>query len=109
MVSNLPTNGSPRFGYGTMMVRSSVAEHRRTRQVLNIIARVSKDESFMELYEPNLTIVQSSLEPMFFEVELKDEEPNVELHLNNCWMTWSSDFESTSQWNITVDGQVEVA
>ncbi|XP_039388057.1 zona pellucida sperm-binding protein 2-like isoform X3 [Mauremys reevesii] len=104
MVRNLPTNGSPRFGYGTMMVRSSVAEHRRTRQVLNIIARVSKDESFMELYEPNLTIVQSSLEPMFFEVELKDEEPDVELHLNNCWMTWSADFESTSQWNITVDG-----
>ncbi|XP_044866504.1 zona pellucida sperm-binding protein 2-like isoform X2 [Mauremys mutica] len=104
MVRNLPTNGSPRFGYGTMMVRSRVAEHRRTRQVLNIIARVSKDESFMELYEPNLTIVQSSLEPMFFEVELKDEEPDVELHLNNCWMTWSSDFESTSQWNITVDG-----
>ncbi|XP_053877243.1 uncharacterized protein LOC128833413 isoform X1 [Malaclemys terrapin pileata] len=104
MVSDLPTNGSPRFGYGTMMLRSSVAGHRRTRQVLNIIARVSKDESFMELYEPNLTIVKSSLETMFFEVELKDEEPNVELHLNNCWMTWSSDFKSISQWNITVDG-----
>ncbi|XP_074982278.1 zona pellucida sperm-binding protein 2-like [Caretta caretta] len=109
MVSNLPTNGSPPFGYGTMMVRSNVAGHRRTRQVLNIIARVSKDESFMELYEPNLTIVKPSLEPIFFEVELKDEEPNVELHLNNCWMTGSSDFKSTSQWNITVDGQVELA
>lgn len=45
---------------------------------------------------------------MFFEVELKDEEPNAELHLNNCWMTGSSDFNSTSQWNVTVDGQVVV-
>ncbi|XP_025034524.2 uncharacterized protein LOC106731259 isoform X2 [Pelodiscus sinensis] len=103
MVSNLPANGSPPFGYGTVMVRSNVSRYRRTRQALNIIAKVSKDESFMEFYEPNMTIVQPALAPMFFEIELKDEEPNVELYLNTCWMTGSSDFNSTSQWNITVD------
>nr|XP_025034524.1 zona pellucida sperm-binding protein 2-like [Pelodiscus sinensis] len=103
VVSNQPANGSPPFGYGTVMVRSNVSGYRRTRQALNIIAKVSKDESFMEFYEPNMAIVQPALAPMFFEIELKDEEPNVELHLNTCWMTGSSDFNSTSQWNITVD------
>uniref|UniRef100_A0A8C8RPR1 ZP domain-containing protein n=1 Tax=Pelusios castaneus TaxID=367368 RepID=A0A8C8RPR1_9SAUR len=104
IVSNRPTNGHPPFGYGRMMVRSHVTGHRKTRQILNIISRVSKDESFLELYEPNLTIVKPSLEPIFFEVELKDEEPSVDLHLNNCWMTGSSEFNSTSQWIITMDG-----
>ncbi|NWH64310.1 ZP2 protein, partial [Geococcyx californianus] len=95
---------SPPFGSGTMVSRSNIAVHRRTRQALNIVSRVSKDESFMEFYEPNVAIFKQHMEPVFLEVELKDERPSAELYLENCWVTGSLDFNSTPRWNITVDG-----
>ncbi|XP_064506668.1 uncharacterized protein LOC135412141 isoform X2 [Pseudopipra pipra] len=95
---------SPPFGSGTMGPRSNTAAHRRVRQALNVVSRVSKDESFMEFYEPSMAILKQSVEPVFLEVELKDESSNVELYLENCWVTRSLDFSSTPRWNITVDG-----
>ncbi|XP_075000715.1 zona pellucida sperm-binding protein 2-like [Calonectris borealis] len=95
---------SPPFGSGTMVPRSNIAVYRRIRQALNVVSRVSKDESFMEFYEPNMAILKRPVEPVFLEVELKDESPNVELHLENCWVTRSLDFNSTPRWNISVDG-----
>ncbi|KAJ7412719.1 hypothetical protein BTVI_45752 [Pitangus sulphuratus] len=80
---------SPPFGSGTMGPRSNTA-----------------DGSFMEFYEPSMAIFKQSVEPVFLEVELKDESPNIELYLENCWVTRSLDFSSTPKWNITVDGQV---
>ncbi|NXK98808.1 ZP2 protein, partial [Formicarius rufipectus] len=96
----------PPSGSGTIVSRSNTAAYRRVRQALNIVSRVSKDESFMEFYEPNMVIFKRSVEPVFLEVELKDESPGVELYLENCWITRSLDFNSTQRWNITVDGQV---
>ncbi|XP_071404403.1 uncharacterized protein [Pithys albifrons albifrons] len=95
---------SPPFGSGTTVPRSNTAAHRRVRQALNVVSRVSKDESFMEFYEPNMAILKQSAKPVFLEVELKDESPNIELYLENCWVTRSLDFNSTPRWNITVDG-----
>ncbi|XP_032540353.1 uncharacterized protein LOC116785192 isoform X2 [Chiroxiphia lanceolata] len=95
---------SPPFGSGTMGPRPNTAAHRRVRQALNVVSRVSKDESFMEFYEPSMAILKQSVEPVFLEVELKDESSNVELYLENCWVTRSLDFSSTPRWNITVDG-----
>ncbi|NXS66422.1 ZP2 protein, partial [Pandion haliaetus] len=95
---------SPPFGSGTMVPRSNIAVHRRVRQALNVVSRVSKDESFMEFYEPNMAILKRPVEPVFIEVELKDESPNTDLCLENCWVTRSLDFNSTPRWNITVDG-----
>ncbi|XP_017680281.1 PREDICTED: uncharacterized protein LOC108502167 isoform X2 [Lepidothrix coronata] len=89
---------------GTMGPISNTAAHRRVRQALNVVSRVSKDESFMEFYEPSMAILKQSVEPVFLEVELKDESSNVELYLENCWVTRSLDFNSTPRWNITVDG-----
>ncbi|NWQ64129.1 ZP2 protein, partial [Neopipo cinnamomea] len=97
---------SPPFGSGMMGPRSNTAAHRRVRQALNVVSRVSKDESFMEFYEPSTVILKQSVEPVFLEVELKDESPSVELYLENCWVTRYLDFSSTPRWNITVDGQV---
>ncbi|XP_050172549.1 uncharacterized protein LOC126640627 [Myiozetetes cayanensis] len=94
----------PPFGAGTMGSRSNTAATRRVRQALNVVSRVSKDESFVEFYEPSMAIFKQSVEPVFLEVELKDESPNVELYLENCWVTRSLDFSSTPRWNITVDG-----
>ncbi|XP_069706556.1 zona pellucida sperm-binding protein 2-like isoform X1 [Phaenicophaeus curvirostris] len=97
---------SPSFGSGTMVPRSNIAVHRRIRQALNVVSRVSKDESFVEFYEPNMVILKRPTEPVFLEVELKDRSPNAELYLENCWVTGSLDFNSTPRWIITVDGQV---
>ncbi|XP_030346740.1 uncharacterized protein LOC115609991 isoform X2 [Strigops habroptila] len=94
---------SPPFGSGTMVSRSNIAVHRRVRQALNVVSRVSKDESFMEFYEPNMAILKRPVEPMFLEVELKDKSPDTELYVENCWVTRSPDFNSTPRWNITVD------
>ncbi|PKK33590.1 putative LOC102083981 [Columba livia] len=95
---------SPHFGSGTMVARSNTVAYRRTRQALNVISRVSKDDSFVEFYEPNVAILKRPVEPVFLEVELKDENPDAELYLENCWVTGSLDFNSTPRWNITVDG-----
>nr|XP_025959203.1 zona pellucida sperm-binding protein 2-like [Dromaius novaehollandiae] len=91
-----------------MVPRSNIAVYRRIRQALNVVSRVSKDGSFMEFYEPNMAILRRSLEPVFLEVELKDESPEAELYLDNCWVTGSLDFNSTPKWTITVDGQVVI-
>ncbi|XP_009866522.1 PREDICTED: uncharacterized protein LOC104273033, partial [Apaloderma vittatum] len=105
---------SPTFGSGTMVPRSNIADnltsnsfsavHRRIRQALNVVSRVSKDESFVEFYEPNVSILKRPVEPVFLEVELKDENPSTELYLEDCWVTGSLDFNSAPRWNITVDG-----
>ncbi|KFO88004.1 Zona pellucida sperm-binding protein 2, partial [Buceros rhinoceros silvestris] len=95
---------SPPFGSGTMVPRSNIAVNRRVRQALNVVSRVSKDESFMEFYDPNVAILKRPVEPVFLEVELKDESPDIELYLEDCWVTGSVDFNSTPRWNITVDG-----
>jgi len=60
----------------------------------------------VEFYEPNVAILKHPAEPVFLEVELKDESPNAELYLESCWVTGSLDFNSTPRWNVTVDGQV---
>ncbi|NXY41891.1 ZP2 protein, partial [Ceuthmochares aereus] len=99
---------SPSFGSGAMVPRSNIAVPRRIRQALNVVSRVSKDESFVEFYEPNMVILKRPMEPVFLEVELKDRSPNAELYLENCWVTGSPDFNSTPRWNITVDGQVVI-
>ncbi|NWX83849.1 ZP2 protein, partial [Nothoprocta pentlandii] len=105
-VSDSSMPKSPPFGSGTVVPRSNSAVYRRIRQVLNVVSRVSKDGSFMEFYEPNMAVLRRFLDPVFLEVELKDESPEAELYLDNCWVTGSLDFNSTPRWNITVDGQV---
>ncbi|XP_039423832.1 zona pellucida sperm-binding protein 2-like [Corvus cornix cornix] len=101
--SSDPATSSP-FGSGTMVPQSNTAAYRRVRQALNVVSRVSKDESFTEFYEPSIAILKQPVEPVFLEVELKDESPSVELYLENCWVARSPDFNSTPRWNITADG-----
>ncbi|POI32800.1 hypothetical protein CIB84_003448 [Bambusicola thoracicus] len=81
-------------------------DYRRIRQALNVVSRVSKSESFMDFYESSVVILKRPTESVFLEVELKDESPDTELYLDNCWVTGSLDFNSTPRWNIIVDGQV---
>lgn len=60
----------------------------------------------MEFYGPSMTILKQPMEPVFLEVELKDESPSIELYLENCWVAGSPDFNNSPRWNITVNGQV---
>uniref|UniRef100_A0ACB8GDV9 Uncharacterized protein n=1 Tax=Sphaerodactylus townsendi TaxID=933632 RepID=A0ACB8GDV9_9SAUR len=85
------SNSYPPFGYGTMMARSNTA-----------------DKSFTERYEPHSTVVKYIWEPVFLEAELKNEDPDLRLYLENCWMSESKEFTSMPQWNLIVDGQVAV-
>ncbi|NXN07036.1 ZP2 protein, partial [Indicator maculatus] len=98
-----PSSPSP-FGSGRMVARPNIAVYRRIRQALNVVSRVSKDESFTEFYESNVAILKRPFEPVFLEMELKDESPDTELYLENCWVTGSLDFSSTQRWNITLNG-----
>ncbi|NXG50329.1 ZP2 protein, partial [Psilopogon haemacephalus] len=98
-----PSSSSP-FGSGRMVPRSNIAVYRRKRQALNVVSRVSKDESFTEFYESNMAILKRPLELVFLELELKDESPDTELHLEHCWVTESLDFSSTQRRNITLNG-----
>ncbi|XP_060089511.1 uncharacterized protein LOC132567984 [Heteronotia binoei] len=103
---SLPSSTYSPFGYGTMTVRSNNAGSRRTRQVLNVLLNVFKDKSFTERYELHSTVVKYSWEPIFIEVELQNEAPDVWLYLENCWISESKEFIGTPQWNFIVDGQV---
>ncbi|XP_054036143.1 zona pellucida sperm-binding protein 2-like [Dryobates pubescens] len=98
-----PSLPSP-FGSGRMVPRSNIAVYRRIRQAMNVVSRVSKDESFMEFYESNVAILKRPFEPVFIEMELKDESPDTALYLENCWVTGSLDFSSAQRWNITLNG-----
>lgn len=69
---------------------------------------LSKDKSFAKIYRPHSMVVKSSWDPIFLEFELKDDAPDAELFLDDCWLTGSEEFSSTSQWNFIVDGQVAV-
>ncbi|XP_070588935.1 uncharacterized protein [Erythrolamprus reginae] len=97
-------SSSRTFGSGTMMSWPNRQGFIRTRQVLNIQANIFKDESFTEAYKSHSLVFKSPCEPLFFEVELKDEAPNVELFLENCWMTQSEEINSIPRWNFIVDG-----
>ncbi|XP_039205208.1 uncharacterized protein LOC120310638 isoform X1 [Crotalus tigris] len=92
------------FGSGTMMSWPNSKGLIRTRQVLNIQANMFKDESFTETYKSHSLVFKGLWEPLFFEVELKDEAPNVELFLENCWMTQSEEINSMPHWNFIAYG-----
>nr|XP_028577490.1 LOW QUALITY PROTEIN: uncharacterized protein LOC114593282 [Podarcis muralis] len=91
-------------GYGTMMTRTNVAGPRRARQVLHITSSIFKDESFTETYGQHSEALKYSREPVYLEVELKDEAPGVELLLDNCWVAGSEEFGAIPQWSIIEDG-----
>ncbi|KAH0621953.1 hypothetical protein JD844_023732 [Phrynosoma platyrhinos] len=68
-------------GYGPIMTRSNMAGLRRARQTPNVIANV-------------------------FKVQLKDEAPDAELDLDNCWITESEKFDSIPQCEDKSHGSV---
>ncbi|KAJ7341471.1 hypothetical protein JRQ81_005605 [Phrynocephalus forsythii] len=94
------------YGYGAMTTRSATAGLRRARQALNIVSNMFKDESFAATYGTRSAVVTYPWKHIFLEVELQDESAEVELYLDNCWMTESERFSSFPRWNLIVDGQV---
>lgn len=76
------------------------------KSIITLPFFLNLDESFTEAYKSHSLVFKGLWEPLFFEVELKDEAPNVELFLENCWMTQSEEINSIPHWNFIADGQV---
>ncbi|KAJ1149545.1 hypothetical protein NDU88_002352 [Pleurodeles waltl] len=72
---------------------------------LALVMRLSKDLSYSDFYnEQEYPVVKYLQDPLYFEVELQHtQDPQLELFLDNCWATPSSDRRSTPQWNIVVN------
>ncbi|XP_042301351.1 uncharacterized protein LOC121919136 isoform X2 [Sceloporus undulatus] len=91
-------------GYGPIITRSNTAGFRRARQTPNVIANVFKDDSFAETYGTHSIAVKYLWEPIFLEVQLKDEASDAELDLDNCWITESEEFDSIPRWKFIANG-----
>lgn len=64
-----------------------------------------QDKSYSSFYQDMEHPVTRYLrEPLHFQVELlHSEDPQLELFLEDCWATASSDRKSLPQWNIVMD------
>ncbi|XP_016086354.1 zona pellucida protein AX 1 [Sinocyclocheilus grahami] len=69
------------------------------------------DGSYNHFYvEEDYPVVKYLRSPLFFEVALlQSTDPQIELVLENCWATLKEDRNSTSRWDLIVDGCVNLA
>ncbi|XP_043542821.1 uncharacterized protein LOC122548349 [Chiloscyllium plagiosum] len=101
-----------RFGHIPMgfQLPDSVSLVRQTlkteeRNGLNLHARLARDLSYTTFYKDEDYPVPVHLnQPLYFEIELYNQDPNVELFLENCWATPSEELAGQPQWDIIVDG-----
>ncbi|XP_034953223.1 uncharacterized protein LOC118075386 isoform X1 [Zootoca vivipara] len=73
--------------------------------VLVLALKLARDKSYSSFYQDMEHPVTRYLrEPLHFQVELLySQDPQLELFLEDCWATASSDRNSLPQWNIVMD------
>ncbi|XP_016353307.1 zona pellucida protein AX 1 isoform X1 [Sinocyclocheilus anshuiensis] len=78
---------------------------------LQVVLRLAWDGSYNNFYvEEDYPVVKYLRSPLFFEVALlQSTDPQIELVLENCWATLKEDRNSTSRWDLIVDGCVNLA
>ncbi|XP_029451817.1 zona pellucida sperm-binding protein 2-like isoform X2 [Rhinatrema bivittatum] len=72
---------------------------------LALVMRVCKDWTYSDFYEnTEYPIARYLKDPLYLEVELLySEDPEIELFLENCWSTASSDPSSSPQWDVVIN------
>ncbi|XP_030051452.1 uncharacterized protein LOC115465185 isoform X2 [Microcaecilia unicolor] len=72
---------------------------------LALVMRLFKDLTYSDFYEDTeYPIVRYLRQSLYFEVELLySEDPQLELFLDNCWSTTSSDQRSSPQWDVVIN------
>ncbi|XP_070781644.1 zona pellucida protein AX 1 [Enoplosus armatus] len=66
--------------------------------------RLSHDSSYELFYQAeDYPVVKFLRQPLYFEVELMESDPQLELILKNCWATLNEDRTSLPSWDIIVD------
>ncbi|XP_040208018.1 zona pellucida sperm-binding protein 2-like [Rana temporaria] len=76
---------------------------------ISFVLNLYHDDSYAVLYKDNqYPVVKTLQDPIYLEVQvLNRSDPNIELILNDCWATMSSDPNASPQWKIVVDGCAE--
>uniref|UniRef100_A0A8C5M2L0 ZP domain-containing protein n=1 Tax=Leptobrachium leishanense TaxID=445787 RepID=A0A8C5M2L0_9ANUR len=76
-----------------------------TSASLVFVLRLSKGGTYSDFYgNPEYPVVQYLKDPLYFEVELMhSSDPQLELFLENCWATTSTDRGSLPRWDVVVN------
>ncbi|XP_060108551.1 uncharacterized protein LOC132581358 [Heteronotia binoei] len=72
---------------------------------LALALKLARDQSYRDFYqEAEYPVTRYLTEPLHFQAELlRSQDPQLELFLEDCWATASSDGNSSPQWNIVTD------
>nr|XP_056705892.1 uncharacterized protein LOC130477835 [Euleptes europaea] len=72
---------------------------------LSLALKLARDQSYRDFYQDaEYPVTRYLREPLHFQVELlQSQDPQLELFLEDCWATASSDRTSSPQWNIVTD------
>ncbi|KAJ7317571.1 hypothetical protein JRQ81_003733 [Phrynocephalus forsythii] len=73
--------------------------------VLALSLKLARDQSYRDFYlDTEYPVTRYLREPLYFQVELlHSQDAQLELFLEDCWATSSSDRNSYPQWNVVVD------
>ncbi|XP_041088078.1 uncharacterized protein LOC121302290 [Polyodon spathula] len=91
-------------GQGTLQFQfTHYSGDKRTRDVLNLQARLARDVSYSQFYSA-FPVSQSLLEPLFLQVELLNPHSLADhLILQDCWATLTPELDASPQWDLVTD------
>ncbi|KAM5163337.1 uncharacterized protein ACMZJ9_006072 [Mantella aurantiaca] len=100
---NYTTNGTVAIDYS--YENNPTPSAQSVRASLDLVLRLSKDIAYTDFYgDEDYPVVKYLREPLYFEVELLySSDSRLELFLDTCWATTSSDMNSSPSWPIVAN------